>query len=610
MSDDPHCLASGRSSVLINGSPTQEFQIERGVRQGDPLSPLLFILGIEAIHVAMQQAVQAGLFSPISLPMNGPKLSHLLYADDVMFIGEASLENAQFLARFLRCFFLSSGLKVNFDKSKIYGIGLDQNSLSVLASTLRCKIDKFPFTYLGVPIGANMKLKRNWKPVIEKLTARLNNWKSHVLSQGGKATLLKSVLGSLPLYYLSLFRAPCCVIKEMESIRLNFFWGGSQNARKISWIAWDRVLAPKERGGLGIGSFKAANLALLSKWGWKFKTNKAALWSKVIRAIHTTNRSLGPLPLKKSISGHWKHIVKSISDLNIENIDFWEVAIADVGDGEDVSFWHDSWLDNKCPKDEFQSLYALDCSKSCTVANRVQKSANGIEFKWEWRQNQLNSHDNSLLLQLCNKIRSHTFISGPDKWKWTFNSDLIFSTSSIRNKIDFNLGEFSYKHHWKNWAPYKVKIFTWRATIERIPVKIQLQKRGIPLSTLCSRCNLHEEDVSHALLLCAHTSEIWNKIGLWCKFQFNTTSNLELLFSQIKDLNNSCRSENLLLTIAMATCWTIWKSRNKKDFEDRNIPPGLLVDEIKADSFMWIRCRGKIPDIDWNKFCSYALYFI
>ena len=84
----------------------------------------------------------------------------------------------------------------------------------------------FPFQYLGVPVGANMNLIKNWKSVLDRFSAKLSSWKSKYLSFGGRLTLVKAVLGNLPTYYLSLFKAPSGVLEEMEKIRRRFLWGG------------------------------------------------------------------------------------------------------------------------------------------------------------------------------------------------------------------------------------------------------------------------------------------------------------------------------------------------------------------------------------------------
>ncbi|GKE69644.1 hypothetical protein Tco_1527716 [Tanacetum coccineum] len=125
------------------------------------------------------------------------------------------------------------------------------------------------FRYLGVMVGGNMSRHKTWEDVVLKLRSRLSKWKVKTLSIGGRLTLLKSVLGASPLYNMSIFKAPKGVLKEMESIRNNFFIGADPSDKKITWIAWDKVLASKIKGGLGVSSFFALNRALILKWVWR-----------------------------------------------------------------------------------------------------------------------------------------------------------------------------------------------------------------------------------------------------------------------------------------------------------------------------------------------------
>ena len=118
-------LQSTRLSVLVNGSPTKEFKMQKGVRQGDPLSPFLFILAMEGLNIAMKAAGDKSIFKGVKIPHSGTVISHLFYADDALFIGEWSEDNIKNLARVLRCFHVSSGLKVNFNKSRVFGIRVD-----------------------------------------------------------------------------------------------------------------------------------------------------------------------------------------------------------------------------------------------------------------------------------------------------------------------------------------------------------------------------------------------------------------------------------------------------------------------------------------------------
>ncbi|KAJ0524126.1 putative RNA-directed DNA polymerase [Helianthus annuus] len=160
-------VSSARASVLVNGSPTQEFQCGRGLRQGDPISPFLFIIAMEALSGVVKKACSIGIFKGIECGQNGPTLSHFLYADDVVFLGEWSVENARNLNRIMRCFYLASGLQVNLAKSSVFGVGIDDTQVQDMATILRCRVGSFPFKYLGLQVGANMNLVKHWKPIID-----------------------------------------------------------------------------------------------------------------------------------------------------------------------------------------------------------------------------------------------------------------------------------------------------------------------------------------------------------------------------------------------------------------------------------------------------------
>lgn len=133
-------------------------------------------------------------------------ISHLKYADDSLMLGEASVQNVWVLKAILRWFELATGLKVNFLKSNIIGVNVEDSLLEATARFLNCKICKVPFNYLGIPIGANPRRAETWKPIIEKLRSRLAVWKRRNLSFGGRIMLIHSVLSNLPIYFLSFMK--------------------------------------------------------------------------------------------------------------------------------------------------------------------------------------------------------------------------------------------------------------------------------------------------------------------------------------------------------------------------------------------------------------------
>ncbi|XP_022007581.1 uncharacterized protein LOC110906813 [Helianthus annuus] len=158
-------LESSRASVLINGSPTLEFQCYRGVRQGDSLSPFIFIIAMEALTNFIEKAKGLGLLRGIHLPNNGPSLTHLMYADDVVFMGEwGQKQYTQYYSPY-EMFPFGFWPKINYKKSNLFGIGVAESTVQRVASLINCNIGKFPFKYLGLLVGANMNQLKYWKGV-------------------------------------------------------------------------------------------------------------------------------------------------------------------------------------------------------------------------------------------------------------------------------------------------------------------------------------------------------------------------------------------------------------------------------------------------------------
>ena len=159
----------------------------------------------------------------------------------------------------------------------MFGIGIPTADVEVVASSLGCLHDVIPFIYLGHPVGKKMRLSDGWNDVVNRFRDRLSAWKAKTLSIGGRLTLVKSILGSLPLYYFFLFKAPQKVLNLLESIRCRFFWGFKEDQNGMCWVKWKSILLDSKLGGLGVGSLHAKNLSLLAKWKWRYLTEKKSL---------------------------------------------------------------------------------------------------------------------------------------------------------------------------------------------------------------------------------------------------------------------------------------------------------------------------------------------
>ena len=205
---------------MLNVSLSNFFGSSRGIRQGDPLSLLLFDIVMEALSRMLDVAASAGQFSGFSvgsMASTSLMVSHLLFADDTFIFCDVEPTQIANLRAILARFEEALGLSINLGKSELVLVGAVHN-LEVLVGLLVCRQSSLPLKYLGLLLGAKFKDLSIWNLILEKMEWRLAGWKRLYLSKGGKVTLIKSTLSSLPTYFLSLLPLPGKVAKRMEKL--------------------------------------------------------------------------------------------------------------------------------------------------------------------------------------------------------------------------------------------------------------------------------------------------------------------------------------------------------------------------------------------------------
>ncbi|GJS85472.1 RNA-directed DNA polymerase, eukaryota [Tanacetum coccineum] len=576
-------LSSGMASIVINGSPTAEFKFHCGLKQGDPLAPYLFILIMESLHLSFSRVIDAGLFKGIKIDHN-TQISHLFYADDAIFIGEWSDNNIKFILHVLHCFSLASGLKINLKKSNLLGFGVSREMVNDAASSLGCAVMRAPFKYLGVMVGGNMSMVKTWDEVISKLKTRLSKWKCKALSIGGRLTLLKSVLGSTPIYNLSLYKAPKTVLNTMESIRRNFFYGSNGLDTKITWVKWSKILAAKKCGGLGVSSYFALNRALLFKWVWRFISFEKSCWSRVIHAIHGPYFTQNP-PRFGSV---WGTIVREIQSLNSQGIDLLSFCRIRVGNGLQTRFWKDHWIGDAPLYDLFPRLFSLEMSGDVTVATKLH----GL-LSDSFRRPVRGGIEAQQLAHLQNLVGTSILSNSDDRWVCNLNGDGSFQVKNIRCLLDeYFLPNDPVATRWVKFIPIKINVFAWRVYLDRLPTRLNLNRRNIQvLDQSCPVCKDAAEEVSHLFFSCPLAVDVHRLICRWWNLTWSPLSSYEEWLSWFKDIRLGSILKCMLEGIFYVSWWSIWNYRNNVLFAAQPPRKDIIFDDIVTRSFLWCHAR-------------------
>ncbi|GJW90119.1 RNA-directed DNA polymerase, eukaryota, partial [Tanacetum coccineum] len=587
------CLHSGMASVLLNGSPTSEFQFHCGLKQGDPLAPYLFILIMKSLHLSLSRAIEAGIFKGIKIG-SSLNISHLFYADDAVFIGEWSIANLSGITHILHCFSLLSGLSINLKKSHLLGVGIRSEDVNAAALYFGCSTMKTPFKYLGVMVGGNSSTFQAWDDTIGKLKARLSNWKLKTLSVGGRLTLLKSVLGSTPIYNMSIYKVPKSVLQTMESIRRNFFNGVQCDERKIVWIKWAKVLASKKYGGLGVSSFYALNRALLFKWVWRFISRDNSLWCRLIMSMHGS--SLYKLsPFRYST---WKSIIREVHMLKDRGVDLISHCHIRVGNGLRTQFWNEVWIGDTQLRVMFPRIYALEINKDCTVADKLQFSVTS-----SLRRSVRGGVESSQLALLQTYIEGTLLSNMEDRWVWDLNGEGVFRVKDVRILLDeCFLPKAPTATRWVKYVPIKINVFAWKVFLDRLPTRSNLQHRGVLVSDLlCPLCSSAQEDSSHLFFSCRLATDIVRLVCRWWNLSWTPFGSYVDWLNWFNSIRLSSKVKDLLEGVLYITWWSVWMFRNQLLFSSKAPRKDVIFDDIVSRSFTWCisRCNCTFSWDSW-----------
>eukprot|EP00253_Pinus_taeda_P024113 PITA_24113 len=521
------CISNVSFAVLINGAATPFFKSQRGLRQGCPLSPLLFLLVAEG-------------------------LSRLIH-------------NAR-------------------RTNKIKGFNRRESfALSNLFPFHTQSLDT-SFKYLGFWLKPDAYKKKDWDWLIAKIEARISHWSFRWLSRAGHLTLLKSVLLAIPVYWAALSWIPKGVLEKIRRLCSRFLWAGSSENSVLPWVAWEKIARPKVWGGWGIKRLPDFSLSLAAKSGWRLLSVEN-LWTRVIK-----RKYIDPLPLDAWIRSQDKKTKHSsiIWKATVEAFTVIEKGIAwKVGDGKNVRIGRDPWVG--CNQSyalspgilrhlDHKGIYTLNQVEKVgfsTLWGQAWKSAVelGLDFRWhhEWSSFIEELHRSNVRINL-----------EPDVLLWAYSKSGKYSPKEgyafLMDQKGWQEPEWWSSKLWKLKCPLKSRVFLWCLLKRKVPTWDILQKRFFIGPNRCPLCKEAEESIYHLFISCPISIKIWGELTK----MLNISAHWDpVSLDEIWRKWWSSHLERNLRNLLPIFFWGVWLTRNKCIFHDLPFSP-IVVASICA----------------------------
>ncbi|XP_057249105.1 uncharacterized protein LOC104906541 [Beta vulgaris subsp. vulgaris] len=447
------CISSVSFSVLVNGIPGDVFYPSRGIRQGDPLSPYIFILCAEILARQLHAASREGpKLVGVSLGHSRVKIPFLTFADDTMIFAKAIVDSCTVIREILDDYCRMSGQLVNYNKSAYQ---CSPNTDPILAtsftSILRMGEACSLGTYLGCPIIDSKVTNNTFGDIQEKVQGQLSKWKANSLSQAGRTVLIQSNLATKANYQMQCFLLPPHIVEDLDKSYRNFFWNKSSESKSPNLIGWDRICKPKQNGGLGLRKAKVMNMALQFKLLWKILFCPDNLWVNLVSKKYMKSDGLFDYRVKANVSWQWRKL------MSLRN-KFKHGLRWVVGRGDKISFWFDNWV--------FQYPICSVCSVLRGSESLVVESFITQDYQWDAARLR-----EFVKEEVCLAICSIFIPSHPleDKCVWALSPDGCYSVNSgvqlIQGsgpEVHGSLPRVPFFWIWSLQVPPKIRFFLWK----------------------------------------------------------------------------------------------------------------------------------------------------
>eukprot|EP00253_Pinus_taeda_P013241 PITA_13241 len=532
-------ISSSFFSILINGIPYDTFRPSRGIRQGDPLSPFLFVIVAEGLGHSIKSVALSHNLKGLSFN-NSPPFTHQQFVDDNMLFGHPSVQEARLLKDLLSTFSDASSALINRVKSQIFFFNTPTATQNSIAHILGFTIAKLPSKYLGAPMIASTLKHASWTDLLDKFEAKLSLWTHRALNMASRIILIKAVLQSLPLYLFALLAAPKWVIKAIKNLQRNFLWGSSGKNRKWALVKWDKVCFPKKSGGIGLRDPALSNTVMSTKLWWRWLAYPNTPWASLWTAKYANNK-----PLEDRIRM----------------------------DGQTARFWDDSWQQLPKLRDLIQNLSPTHPRphNSVTVHSYWNPSANLKSRHWQKADQILGEAANEGLIQALDtelQKRQININDGPDLLRWGYEEKGTFST---REAYNITIQDKIWNQIWDSHLWPKVSTFLWLLSHNKILTWDNLRKRSFSGPSICLNCRQEEETAIHLLFHCSLAKQLWDKATFICQKDHRVQGDLKVTLRNWPQTPYQSKLLNSLWQLLPGfLLWNIWKERNRRIFKDQH----------------------------------------
>ncbi|KAL2892194.1 LINE-1 reverse transcriptase-like protein [Bienertia sinuspersici] len=555
-----NCVTSSSFSVLINGQPSRRFSPSRGLRQGDPLSPFLFIICAEGLSRLLKDAERRKVIHGLKIGKHVQPITHLFFADDSLLFVRATEGEIEAVMEILSKYEMASGQKLNLEKSEIsFSRNIEQEKKNMLQRKLSFKAVEEYEKYLGLPTYVGSSKKKVFQIIQDKVWKKLKGWKEKFLSQAGRETLIKSIAQAIPTYAMQVFRIPEGILQTIEKMIRGFYWGQRADEKKINWIAWKKLINAKSVGGLGFRDMQVFNSALLAKQAWRVLTNEGSYMTKILKSKYFPNSSFMRTKVAATASYTWRSILsaRELLEKGIRKV---------VGNGRSIDVWQDPWV---------PGLQDYKLKPREQIPEDYPRMVSDLLEHGQWKEELL---DHICTEEECKAIIKIPLSMGsPDFWSWSHTKDGRFSVRSAyfvelnkgdtHNASSRTMNKEEWSKVWLAAVPPKVQHFGWRVLHNSIPVRVNLTKRGVQIEDRCPQCGEAEETILHMLFECQEVRQIWRLSPLRLEYVEEGHPSLNEWFVSL----TKRYTEKLWWSIFWSLSWGIWLKRNAWCFEQKRI---------------------------------------